>query len=154
MTKPSGEASRRSVEHQPSETAMATATLRAMAAHDEREEIRGSDTLDAIRPISCAGSSICFDYASLSTEALSEEGAKKLREHMKSEFSAEPTQFGIPQGKIEAFLAKHGYVVVEHLTHSEMETRYLTVPDGSTVGKVPALSCLLHSALTGKGPVR
>lgn len=40
--------SKRSVEHQPSETALATATLRALAAHDEREEIRGSDYLAEI----------------------------------------------------------------------------------------------------------
>ena len=33
----------RSVANQPSETAMATATLRALAAHDSREEIRGAD---------------------------------------------------------------------------------------------------------------
>ena len=38
----------RSVANQPSETAMATATLRALAAHDSREEIRGSDYLAEI----------------------------------------------------------------------------------------------------------
>jgi len=38
---PEAEASRRSVEYQPSETAMATATLRAMAAHDESGDQRG-----------------------------------------------------------------------------------------------------------------
>jgi methyltransferase (TIGR00027 family) len=108
------------------------------------------DTLGTIRGISRAGSSICFDYASLSVEALSEEGAKKLREHMKSKFSAEPTQFGIPKGKIEVFLAEHGYGVIEHLSHSEMETRYLALRDGSTAGKVPALFCLVHAALAGK----
>ena len=37
--------SKRLVEHQPSETAMANATMRALAAHDEREEVRGSDYL-------------------------------------------------------------------------------------------------------------
>jgi methyltransferase (TIGR00027 family) len=109
------------------------------------------DTLGAIRAISCPGSSACFDYASLSAEAISEEGAKKLREHMKSKFSAEPTRFGIAQGKIEAFLAELGYVVIEHLTHSEMETRYLTLRDGSTAGKVPAIFCFVHAAVTGKG---
>jgi len=110
------------------------------------------DTLAAIRAIACAGSSICFDYASVSVEALSEEGAKKLREHMQSKFSAEPTRFGIPRGKIDAFLAERGYVVIEHLTHSEMETRYLTLRDGSTAGKVPALFCFVHAALAGKAP--
>jgi len=105
------------------------------------------DTLEAIRDISCAGSSVCFDYASLSAEALSEEGAKTLREHMKSKYSAEPTKFGIRQGRLEAFLIERGYEIVEHLGSSEMETRYLTLRDGSTVGKVPALFSLVHAAL-------
>jgi methyltransferase (TIGR00027 family) len=105
------------------------------------------DTLGAIRDISCAGSSVCFDYASLSAEALSEEGVKKLREHMKSQYAAEPTKFGIPQGKLGAFLAERGYVIIEHLSPSEMETRYLTLRNSSTVGKVPALFSLVHVAL-------
>jgi len=42
---PETETSKGSVEHHPSETAMATATMRALAAHDEREQIRGSDYL-------------------------------------------------------------------------------------------------------------
>jgi methyltransferase (TIGR00027 family) len=37
-----------SVEHQPSGTALATATMRALAAHDERKEIRGCDYLAEI----------------------------------------------------------------------------------------------------------
>ena len=105
------------------------------------------DTLGAIRDISCVGSSVCFDYASLLAEALSEEGAKILREHMKSRYSAEPTKFGIPQGRLEAFLAERGYVIIQHLSPSEMETRYLTLRDGSTAGKVPGLFSLVHAAL-------
>jgi methyltransferase (TIGR00027 family) len=107
------------------------------------------NTLGVIRAISPDGSSICFDFASLSTEALSEEGAKKLREHMKSNHPAEPTKFGIPQGKLGTFLAERGYAMIEHLSASEMEARYLTLRDGSTVGKVPALFSLVHAALAG-----
>jgi O-methyltransferase involved in polyketide biosynthesis len=36
---------KRSVEYQPSETAIATAFLRALASHDEREEVKGPDYL-------------------------------------------------------------------------------------------------------------
>jgi methyltransferase (TIGR00027 family) len=107
------------------------------------------NTLGVIRTISPAGSSVCFDFASLSTEALGEEGAKKLREHMKSKHPAEPTKFGIPQGKLGAFLTERGYVVIEHLSSSEMEARYLTLQDGSTAGKVPALFSLVHAVLAG-----
>jgi methyltransferase (TIGR00027 family) len=107
------------------------------------------NTLGVIRTISPSGSSICFDFASLSTEALSEEGAKILREHMKSNHPAEPTKFGIPQGKVGTFLTKRGYAIIDHLSASEMEARYLTLRDGSTVGKVPALFSLVHAALAG-----
>jgi methyltransferase (TIGR00027 family) len=107
------------------------------------------NTLAVIKTISPAGSSICFDFASLSTEALSEEGAKKLREHMKSNHPAEPTKFGIPQGKLGTFLSERGYAIIEHLNASEMEARYLALRDGSTVGKVPALFSLVHAGLSG-----
>jgi O-methyltransferase involved in polyketide biosynthesis len=40
--------SKRSIEYQPSETAMGTAFMRALAAMDEREEIRGPDSLAEI----------------------------------------------------------------------------------------------------------
>ena len=42
---PASNVTDKSVQQQPSETAMATATMRAIAAHDEREEIRGPDDL-------------------------------------------------------------------------------------------------------------
>jgi methyltransferase (TIGR00027 family) len=104
-------------------------------------------TLGAVRALSIAGSSICFDYASLSTEALSEEGIKKLRELMKSDHPAEPTKFGIPQGKLTEFLATRGYEVIENLGPSEMEAKYLTLRDGSIIGKPPSLFHLVHAAL-------
>jgi methyltransferase (TIGR00027 family) len=103
------------------------------------------ETLRAIRAISPAGSSICFDYASLSLDTLSEEGVVKLRALMKSDHPGEPTKFGIPQGKIDPFLAERGYTVIEHLSSVEMEGRYLTLRDGSILGKVPALFALVHA---------
>jgi methyltransferase (TIGR00027 family) len=103
--------------------------------------------LAAIKEIACPGSSIGFDYAALSAEALNEVGIRTLREHLKSNAPAEPTRFGIPQGKLEAFLAERGYTILEHLTASEMEARYLTLRDGSTAGGVPALFCLAHAGV-------
>jgi methyltransferase (TIGR00027 family) len=105
------------------------------------------DTLGAVRAVSPSGSSICFDYASLSTEALSEEGIKKLGEHMKSEYPAEPTKFGIPEGKLTEFLATRGYDVLESLGPAEMEAKYLTLRDGSTMGRPPSLFSLVHASL-------
>lgn len=105
------------------------------------------DTLGAVRAVSLSGSSICFDYASLSTGALSEEGIKKLEEHMKSEYPAEPAKFGIPQGKLTEFLATRGYDVLESLGPAEMEAKYLTLRDGSAIGRPPSLFSLVHASL-------
>jgi methyltransferase (TIGR00027 family) len=97
-----------------------------------------------------SGSLISFDYASLSDEALNEDGAKGLRKHMQSRFSNEPTKFGIRAGKIEAFLAERGFKVVEHLTAAEMNERYLSIGGYSDVGKVPLLFCLVCATVIGE----
>jgi len=105
------------------------------------------ETLSAVRELSATGCSICFDYASLSPETLSEEGARKMREHLKTNHPGEPTKFGISHGTLEPFLSERGYVVVECLNSSDMETRYLTLRDGSIVGKVPNLFSLVYSSV-------
>jgi methyltransferase (TIGR00027 family) len=101
--------------------------------------------LAAVCSAAAPGTSIAFDYASVSAEALDEEGIQKLCGIMKSDHAAEPTKFGIPAGKLEPFLAKRGYEVVEKLGQREMETRYLTLADGTIAGKVPALFSLVHA---------
>jgi methyltransferase (TIGR00027 family) len=98
------------------------------------------------------GSSICFDYASLSREALGEDGVQKLRERLKTDYPGEPTKFGIREGELEAFLSARGYRIVEHLTSGEMEEKYLTLRDGSSVGKPPALFRLVHATVAGRAP--
>jgi methyltransferase (TIGR00027 family) len=105
------------------------------------------DTLRFVRSNSPTGSSICFDYASLSLEALNEDGAKKLRQLMESDYPAEPTKFGIPQGKLDTFLSERGYEVIEHLAPSDMERKYLSLRDGSSAGRLPALFSLVHAVV-------
>jgi len=105
------------------------------------------DMLAFVRAISPSGSSIGFDYASLSDEALNEDGAKELRKHMRSRHSNEPTRFGIRAGKIEAFLAERGFEVMEHLTATEMNEKYLSIGSTSDIGKVPLLFCLVYAAV-------
>jgi methyltransferase (TIGR00027 family) len=100
-----------------------------------------------VRSNSPSGSSISFDYASLSDEALNEDGAKELRKHMQSQHSNEPTKFGIRAGKIEAFLAERGFEVIEHLTAAEMNEKYLSMGGYSDVGKVPSLFCLVYATV-------
>jgi methyltransferase (TIGR00027 family) len=105
-------------------------------------------TFASIKSISPAGSSICFDYASISPQALSEERTKKLREHMKSEHAGEPARFGIPDGQLPQFLSELGYQIIENLGPAEMEARYLTLRDKSSIGKVPVLFSLAHAEVT------
>jgi methyltransferase (TIGR00027 family) len=98
-----------------------------------------SRTLAAVKSLSVPGSFIAFDFASVSSEALGEEGIKKLREQLRSDHPAEPARFGIPEGKLEPLLSAHGFRVQTLLTPEEMEARYLTLRDGSTIGRVPRL---------------
>jgi methyltransferase (TIGR00027 family) len=100
-----------------------------------------------VRANSPSGSSIGFDYASLSDEALDENGAKELRKHMRSRHSNEPTKFGIRAGKIESFLAERGFEVVEHLTAAEMNGKYLPIHSYPDLGKVPSLFCLVYASV-------
>ena len=62
---------------------------------------------------------------------------------MQSQYSNEPTKFGIRSGRIEAFLEERGFEVLEHLTAAEMNEKYLSMGGYSDVGKVPSLFCLV-----------
>lgn len=99
------------------------------------------------------GSSIGFDYASLSDEALNEDGAKELRVHMQSRYPNEPIKFGIQAVKIKTFLAERGLEVVEHLTASEMSEKYLSIGNYPDVARVPSLFCLVYAKVIIKGDV-
>jgi methyltransferase (TIGR00027 family) len=103
-----------------------------------------------VRSNSPSGSSISFDYASLSDEALNEDGVKELRKHMQSKYSNEPRKFGIQAGRIEAFLKERGFEVIEHLTAADMNEKYLSIGGYSDVGRVPSLFCLVYATVIGK----
>jgi methyltransferase (TIGR00027 family) len=103
--------------------------------------------LAGIRAISARASSIGFDCAILLPEALSEDGLKMLREKMISDHPTEPTRFGIPQGKLEAYLSKRGFTIIEIVDSAKMEAKYLTLKDGTILGKVPGLFSLVHAAV-------
>lgn len=109
-------------------------------------------TLAAVRSLSAGGGSICFDYTALSSDAISEERARKLREHLRSNHPGEPAKFGIPSGRLEAFLNERGYRLIKCVNSTEMEARYLTLQDGSVLGKVAALFALVHASV--KQPAR
>jgi O-methyltransferase involved in polyketide biosynthesis len=100
-----------------------------------------------VKSNSPSGSSIGFDYASLSDEALHEDNFKKLRKRMRSQYADEPTKFGIRAGKIGAYLAEKGFEVTEHLTAAEMTEKYLPRGSYSDVGKVPSIFCLVYATV-------
>ncbi len=108
--------------------------------------------LSFVRTNSSPGSSICFDYAALSRETLSEDGAQKLRERLRTDHPGEPTKFGIREGELEAFMSERGYRIVEHLTSSDMAEKYLVLRDGSSIGRPPALLRLVHATVAGQAP--
>ena len=103
--------------------------------------------LCAIRSFCAPGSSICFDCALLSPEALGEDSIKKLRRQMKLKHSGEPIRFGLPEGMLEALLSKRGFMIAEILRPAEMAARFLTLKDGSTIGKVPGVFALVHASI-------
>jgi methyltransferase (TIGR00027 family) len=106
------------------------------------------DTLSVITSNSPAGSLICFDYASHSPDRLNDDGLKKIREMMRSNYPDEPTQFGIKDGEIKSFLSSRGYNIIEHINSTEMERKYLSLADGSSAGKVPASFCLILASVS------
>jgi methyltransferase (TIGR00027 family) len=103
------------------------------------------DVLKFIRENSPPSSSLCFDYARLSPQALEEDGVKQLRGHMRSNYAAEPVKFGIRAGELEPFLAERGFMLGEHLAPADMETRYLTLEGGTSIGKPTPLMCLVQA---------
>jgi methyltransferase (TIGR00027 family) len=106
------------------------------------------DTLSTVKMNSPVGSSVCFDYASLSPALLNDHSVQKLREMMKSNYPGEPTNFGIQEGNIGSFLLQRGYKIIAHLAHNEIERKYLSLNDGSSVGKLLALFCFVHALVS------
>jgi len=107
-----------------------------------------NDTLRNIKMNSPVGSSICFDYASLSPESLNDRDVKELREKMRSDYPDEPTYFGIQEDHIGTFLSERGFKIIEHLSQNEIERKYLSLKDGSSAGKLLPLFCFVHGLVT------
>ncbi len=96
------------------------------------------------------GSSIAFDYAALSDQALNEAGARELRQHLQARHSGEPIKFAIPAATIGPFLRRRGFEILEHVSASEMNKRYLAAGRYPELNEVPSLLCLVHAKVIGK----
>ncbi len=99
------------------------------------------DTLSFIKSDSSADSLVCFDYGSHWPEMLDAYGVKELYQFHEAHAPGEPLRFGIERGKIEPFLSERGFRIVDHLKATDIEKRYLTLRDGSSAGRIPALIC-------------
>ncbi|HVO41198.1 MAG TPA: SAM-dependent methyltransferase [Aggregatilineales bacterium] len=104
-------------------------------------------TLGFIRRNSPAGSVVCFDYMIAASDMGERHGARQAREAMKATYVGEPLQFDLEQAKIADFLDARGFAVVEHLTAKDMQTRYLTLREGSPAGEILDLFGLVKAAV-------
>ncbi len=101
--------------------------------------------LSAISGNCASGSTLCFDYAAISNEALEEKGARELRQLMRSQHADEPAKFGIAEGELETVLGRKALVVREHFTAVEMQRRYLPGISPGEIGAIPRLFCLVRA---------
>jgi methyltransferase (TIGR00027 family) len=87
------------------------------------------DTLNFIKSNSQIGSRLFFDYLT------DTQTAQKVRENNRFSTShrSEPYTFDIKEGKIESFLSERGFKLIEHVKPSDMEKRYLSLRDGSSI---------------------
>ncbi len=103
------------------------------------------NVLACVKMLSPAGSSLGFDYASVSAEVFGDAGVQEFRKLMRSRYAGEPTRFGIRAGTIEAFLSERGFRVIEHWTAADMNERYLALNRYTDMGRVPPLFCLVYA---------
>lgn len=80
-----------------------------------------------------AYSRLCFDFQTKINNELIDTGLKD-----------EVIKFGIESGKIEEYVKKNGYYLVEHVTSTDMEKRFLTLENGDLFGAiVPIMNFML-----------
>jgi methyltransferase (TIGR00027 family) len=93
-------------------------------------------TLEVVQRHSPAGSTIAFDYMLPAADLEHRYGAAQSRAAMQAMYAAEPLQFDLAERDAASFLAQRGFELVEHLTADELQTRYLTLRNGTLAGQV------------------
>jgi methyltransferase (TIGR00027 family) len=104
-------------------------------------------TLNAMKMNSPAGSAVCFDYASRSSEKLYNEDIKKLREMMQSQYPGEPTLFRIQEGEIQSFLLERGYTIEKLMKPAEMGKTSRAQNEDSSVRNVLDFFRFVHAVV-------
>jgi hypothetical protein len=74
-------------------------------------------------------------------------GVAQSRALMRDTYHAEPIQFRILEGTLEALLGERGYATVDHLVAGDLEKRYLTLATGALAGNVLACFGLVRAAV-------
>ncbi len=80
-----------------------------------------AETLGFVSSHAPAGSRLCLDY---------------LQQKLESVHAAEPFRFCIPRVQFPELLARHGFELIEDLDASDLERRFLTLPDGTSGDRV------------------
>ncbi|EGW39309.1 SAM-dependent methyltransferase [Desulfosporosinus sp. OT] len=91
-----------------------------------------NNTLKFVKLNSPVGSTICFDYLTAERQSVN---------------AGEPFLFWIEEERIESFLSERGYKIMERLTSKDMESKYLSVRNGSVVGKVIPHFSFVHASV-------
>jgi len=94
------------------------------------------ETLEFVRRHSARGSRIAFDYMLPEDQLEGRHGAQQSRAAMQSMYTDEPLHFDLDEFQVYGYLATRGYELVEHVTAEDMQTRYLTLKDGTPAGQI------------------
>ena len=105
-------------------------------------------TIRFIAANSPSGSTLCFDYNTISKDKSDSGIGKELAETMNAGAAEDSVLFAIDEWKTGVFLAERDFMIIEHLTSEEMEKRYLTLHDGSSAAKVPARHRIVYASLS------
>ncbi|MFN8379732.1 MAG: SAM-dependent methyltransferase [Anaerolineae bacterium] len=107
------------------------------------------ETLQFVRSSSAPGSRICLDYMLPADHLEGRYGAQQARAAMQALYTAEPLRFDLDDAQVVPFLNERGFELVEHLTADQLQTRYLSLDDGTTAGPILGLFGMVQARLIG-----
>jgi O-methyltransferase involved in polyketide biosynthesis len=90
------------------------------------------EVLQFVKSHAAKESAIVFDY---------------MNAKLDSPNSREPYDFWISQNEISSCITKYGFTIIEHLTHSELEKRFLSLSDGTVVEKSVPIFGMVYASV-------
>ena len=92
-------------------------------------------------------SEVVFDY--IYQSVLNQEnlyyGEQEIYQRVKKD--GEGWTFGIEKGKIEEFLQKRGFELIEHFNSDELEAKFFTDKDDNIIAKINGTHCIVHAKI-------